>query len=89
MREIVYHRRAVRYLRRMPANRKEQVKAAIAEVAALDDPSAHQNVKPMKSDWEGCHRIRIGSYRAIYRLTEREEGEIMEVLQVGPRGDVY
>ncbi|MDB4265374.1 type II toxin-antitoxin system RelE/ParE family toxin [bacterium] len=89
MRDIVYHRRAVRYLRRMPANRKEQAKVAIAEVSAFDDPSTHPNVKPMKGDWEGCYRIRIGSYRAIYRLAERDEGETMEVLQVGPRGDVY
>jgi len=30
MREISYHKRAVKYLRRMPVDRKEQIKAALA-----------------------------------------------------------
>ena len=36
MREILYHRHAVRHLKRMPEDRKEQIKAAIA-VAVLPD----------------------------------------------------
>ncbi len=39
MREIVYHRHAVSYLKRMPVDRKEQVKAALNEIAVLADPS--------------------------------------------------
>ena len=89
MKEVVYHRRAVRYLRRMPAQRKEQVKAAITEVAGLDEPATHPNVTAMSGEWSGCLRLRIGRYRAIFHLVEREEAELLEVLQVGPRGDVY
>jgi hypothetical protein len=37
MREILYHRNAVRYLKRMPADRKEQIKTALADVALLPD----------------------------------------------------
>jgi hypothetical protein len=37
MRPVVYHRNAARYMRRMPADRKAQVKAAVDEVAALED----------------------------------------------------
>jgi phage-related protein len=47
MRAVLYHRHAVRYLRRMPADRKAQVKAAVDEVAALDDPLSHANVKAL------------------------------------------
>jgi len=89
MREILYHRNAVRYLRRMPEDRKIQVKATLAEVAALADPLSHPNVLVMTGEWKGCVRIRIGTYRAIFRCVEREGVSSMEVLQVGPRGDVY
>ncbi len=89
MREISYHRRAVKYLRRMPVGRKEQIKEALAQIAGLEDPSSDPNVKPMSGAWESCHRLRIGSYRAIYRLVDREGIQTLEVLQVGLRGDIY
>jgi len=43
----------------------------------------------MGGDHESCQRLRIGSYRAIYRLVDREGLPTLEVLQVGPRGDIY
>lgn len=89
MREILYHRHAVRYLRRMPEDRKIQVKAALAEAAALPDPLAHPQVVAMTGEWKGCMRIRVGTYRAIFRCADVDGVTTMEVLHVGPRGDVY
>lgn len=89
MREISYHKRAVKSLRRMPIERKEQIKTALAEIAALEDPLTDPNVKQMGGTWESCQRLRIGGYRAIYRLVDRDGLPTLEVLQVGPRGDVY
>lgn len=89
MREISYHKRAVKYLRRMPVDRKEQIKAALAQIAALEDPLIDPNVIQMSGEWESCQRLRIGSYRAIYRLVDRDGLPTLEVLQVGPRGDIY
>jgi mRNA interferase RelE/StbE len=84
MREILYHRHAVRYLKKMPDDRKEQVKSAIAEVAELSDMHAHPSVKAMRGEWEGCLRLRVGGYRVIFRVAES-----IEILHVGPRGDIY
>ena len=89
MREVRYHRNAARYMRRMPADRKEQIKAAVAELAGLENLMQHPSIKPMSGDWPGCVRLRIGSYRAIIRPMDDEQGTRLEVLQVGPRGDVY
>lgn len=86
---ILYHRHAVRYLRRMPEDRKSQVKAALAEAAVLPDPLAHPQVLAMTGEWKGCMRIRVGTYRAIFRCADHDGVATMEVLQVGPRGDVY
>lgn len=89
MREVLYHRNAVRYMRRMPVDRKEQVKVAIAELAAIDILLGHPNVKSMSGDWSGCLRFRIGNYRAIFHLVKDGGSERLEVLNVGPRGNIY
>jgi mRNA-degrading endonuclease RelE of RelBE toxin-antitoxin system len=73
----------------MPEERKEQIKDALAQIAGLEEPAGDPNVKAMSGAWESCHRLRIGSYRAIYRLVDREGIQTLEVLQVGSRGDIY
>ena len=89
MREVRYHKHAVKYLRRMPTEWKEQIKAALTHIASLQDTLSDPNVKPMSGAWENCQRLRIGSYRAIYRLVDQDSRQALEVLHVGPRGDVY
>jgi mRNA-degrading endonuclease RelE of RelBE toxin-antitoxin system len=84
MREILYHRHAVRYLKRMPEERKEQIKSAIAQVAEFSDVPAHPSVKVMRGEWKGCLRLRVGGYRVIFRIAD-----CLEILHVGPRGDIY
>jgi mRNA-degrading endonuclease RelE of RelBE toxin-antitoxin system len=47
----------------------------------------------MSGDWTGCHRLRVGPYRAILRAVPPEFPEApdgtLDVLIIGPRGDVY
>jgi len=93
VRRIVLHRHAQRYFQRMPGDRQEQMRAALQTVAALSDLASSPNVRPMSGEWTGCHRLRVGSYRAILRavppeLPEAPEGTL-DVLVIGPRGDVY
>ena len=92
MRSIVLHRHAQRYFQRMPGDRQAQMRAALQAVAALADVTSSPNVRPMSGDWNGCHRLRVGSYRAILRVIppepEAPEGTL-EVLAIGPRGDIY
>ena len=73
----------------MPADRKQQIKRAIDEVAELDVPTAHPNVRQMAGHWAGCMRLRIGIYRAIFHVTGEGDGQQLEVLLIGPRGDIY
>jgi phage-related protein len=47
MREISYHKRAAKYLRRMPVERKDQIKAALEQIATLDEPQSNPSVKLM------------------------------------------
>ena len=89
MRAIVFHRRAARYLGRMPRDRAIQVRDALREVAALDDISSHPNLKQMGGNMTGWSRLRVGSYRAILQITVIKVGEVLYVDAIGPRGDIY
>jgi mRNA-degrading endonuclease RelE of RelBE toxin-antitoxin system len=77
----------------MPADRQAQVRAALQAAAALSDLAGSPNVRLMSGDWAGCHRLRVGSYRAILRIVLPEPPEApegtLEVLLIGPRGDIY
>jgi mRNA-degrading endonuclease RelE of RelBE toxin-antitoxin system len=99
MHRLELARRALRSLRRIPQDRARSIFAALDELAALPDPSTHPNVKAMKGDWKGCLRIRIGSYRAVFQLSDdplaeseveaNDKPRLISVLVVGPRGDIY
>lgn len=73
----------------MPLDRKDQVKDAIGQLASTDDPAMHPNVKAMAGDWSGCHRMRIGQYCAVFRIVVVDGHETLQVLQVGPQGNVH
>ncbi len=85
----MYHRNAARSMRKIPVDRRNQIKERIAHAAGLEDPLEDVNVSQMSGDWSGCYRLRVGKYRAIFHLVENETAEILEVLQVGPRGSIY
>ena len=87
MRAIVFHRRAARYLSRMPRDRAVQVRDALREVAGLANIADHPDIKQMNGSLTGWSRLRVGSYRAI--LTVIEIDEVLYVDAIGPRGDLY
>ena len=89
MRAIVFHRRAARYLGRMPRDRAVQVRDALREVAALANIADHPNTKSMSGEMAGWSRLRVGNYRAILQLTVIEIDEVLYVDAIGPRGDIY
>ena len=89
MRTTVLHRRAARYLSRMPRDRVVEVRDALREVAALADIADHSNLKVMAGDMAGWPRLRVGGYRAILQVTVIKIDEVLYVDAIGPRGDIY
>jgi mRNA interferase RelE/StbE len=43
------------------------------------------DVEPMRGEWQGSYRLRVGEYRVIFRYIE----DALEILTVGHRSDVY
>lgn len=69
---------------KMPRQLAGRFLAAFEQLA--DDPKSEGlDIKPL-SGRDG-YRLRIGQWRAIYRI--EDERLVIEVMRIGPRGDVY
>lgn len=81
---IMYSRQALKYLRKMPRARAEDIMSAVREID--ENRSAFQGnlIRMTNSPY---HRLRIGDYRAILDI---DDGKLVVlVLKIGTRGDVY
>jgi mRNA interferase RelE/StbE len=65
----------------MPANTAARIRSKILAYAK-NPASQANNVK--KLDGEDGIRLRVGDWRVI-----RVDGEVIDVLRIGPRGSVY
>lgn len=82
MKRIAYSKSALTTLRRMPNNEAKRIVEKIRQYA--DDPaSLANNVKALKgSDYV---RLRVADWRVIMD----ENGNVLDVLKIGPRGSIY
>ncbi|HUG62429.1 MAG TPA: type II toxin-antitoxin system RelE/ParE family toxin [Methylomirabilota bacterium] len=79
---ISYTKASIRALRRMPANTATLIRSKI-EAYALDPASQANNIKSLRGR-EGI-RLRVGGWRVIMD----DQGNVLAVLDIGPRGGVY
>lgn len=84
MYKIIYRKSASKALLKLPVKTASQFLTAFEQLATGTE-QLQLEVKKLQGR-EG-YRLRIGSYRAIYRLIN--EVMIIEVLKIGSRGDVY
>ena len=82
MRAICYTRQALKALRRMPADTAQRIIAKIEQYAQEPETQAN-NVTALKGR-EGI-RLRVGDWRVIMN----DDGVVLAVLEIGPRGSVY
>jgi mRNA interferase RelE/StbE len=83
MRQVLYSREATRVLQRIPANTARLIREKVTQYAS-DPRSLTNNVKALKGR-KGYFRLRVGSWRVVFR----EDGVVVDVIEVGPRGSVY
>lgn len=82
MKQISYTKAAIKALRRMPANTAKLIRTKI-EAYAQDPRTQASNVKSLKGR-EGI-RLRVGDWRVIMD----DQGNVLAVLDIGPRGGIY
>lgn len=84
--EIQYKKKAVKALNSMDKATKHRIKEAI-EGLTLTPPKG--NIKPMQGYKDGRFRLRVGDYRIIYKYGKDGKVEILLILDIGSRGDIY
>lgn len=81
MKPVSYSRSALKTLRKMPRDTAERIMGKVDQYAA-DPASQANNVKALQGR-DGI-RLRVGDWRVIMR-----DGEVLAVLEIGPRGSIY
>jgi mRNA interferase RelE/StbE len=82
MKRIAYTKASLKALRRMPANTAKLIVAKIDQYAS--DPASLAN-KVTKLQGRDGIRLRVGEFRVIMT----DAGEVLDVIDIGPRGGVY
>jgi len=82
MMEVAFSKAALQALRRMPANTAATIRAKIDQYAS-DPESLANNVTRLKG--RTGFRLRVGDWRVIFD----DDGVVLAVLAIGPRGGVY
>ena len=77
---VRYEKQAVKALRKIDAPTRKRIVAAID----LLSETGHGDIKKLKGE-KNLFRLRVGSWRIIYN----EDGVVLLVLKIKPRGGAY
>ena len=55
----------------------------------LTHKPAEGDIKKMSGYKDGRYRLRVGKYRIIYKYLTNNEIEVLCIMDVGSRGDIY
>lgn len=84
--KIKYEKSAVKYLKGLQRHQRDLILSAIEK---LTHHPAEGDIKPMQGYRDGRYRLRVGKYRIIYKYTNGHNIEILYVMDIGSRGDIY
>lgn len=84
MYEVILLRQAQRYFERLDKSMARRLSDVFKEFEALGYP---EHSAPLQGELAGLWRLRVGDFRVIFEVNEEERR--VNVLRIGPRGDVY
>jgi mRNA interferase RelE/StbE len=82
MKQVRYTRNAIKALDRIPANVARRIREKVDQYA-VNPASQANNVKALVGS--AYIRLRVGDWRVIMD----DQGNILEIVDVGPRGGIY
>lgn len=83
---IKYSRSALKFLAKLDRKSVERIRLAIS---GLTENPPKGDIKPMQGYSDGRKRLRVGDWRVIYRYGTEESIEVLFVIDIGNRGDIY
>lgn len=84
--EIRYSKAATKAIRGMDKATKKQIHEGIL---GLTEKPPKGDIKVMQGHSDGERRLRVGKYRVIYKYALEDALEILHIINIGSRGDIY
>ena len=84
--KIKYSKDSLKFLSKLTPKSVERIREAIYQLT-LTPPKG--DIKVMQGYSDGRKRLRVGSWLVIYRCGVEQELEILYVIDIGNRGDIY
>ncbi len=84
--QIEYSKRAAKYISALDRPTKQRIKAAIEGLTEIPPKG---DIKPLQGYTDGRKRLRVGKYRIIYNYLPSGKVEILYIINVDSRGDIY
>lgn len=84
--KIRYSKDALKFLSKLDKKSVCRIRDAVAGLTC--NPPVG-DIKTMQGYGDGRKRLRVGSWRIIYRYENEETVDIIFVIDIGNRGDIY
>lgn len=84
--KIQYSKDALKYLSKLDKKTVNRIREAINGLVGVPPIG---DIKPMQGYPVGVMRLRVGKWRVIYRKSSDGVYEIILVMNIGARGDIY
>lgn len=84
--KIKYSKDALKFLSKLDAKSVKRIRTAIQGLT-LNPPVG--DIKVMQGYTDSRKRLRVGSWRIIFKYGDENEVEVLFVIDIGNRGDIY
>ncbi len=84
--KIRYSKNAIKFLNKLAKKSVSRLRDAIQGLAQSPPVG---DIKALQGYKDGRMRLRVGSWRVIYRYGIEDEIDILDILDIGNRGDIY
>jgi mRNA interferase RelE/StbE len=84
--KIVYSKDSLKFLAKADKSDVSRIRSAIDGLTLIP---AVGDIKVMQGYKDGRMRLRVGKYRIIYRYDSNGEIEVLLIIDIGSRGDIY
>lgn len=84
--KVKYSRDALKFLSKLDRKSVQRIRAAIS---GLTKTPPEGDIKLMKGYNDGRQRLRVGEWRIIYKFDLSEKLELLFIIDIGNRGDIY
>lgn len=83
---IRYSKKSLKFLSKLDNRSVTRIKKAISGLTSVPPKG---DIKPMQGYTDGRLRLRVGDWRVLYRYSADGGLEILFIIEIGNRGDIY